>query len=587
MSRNAICNLTTVWSDQVGEQPLAEYPRPQFRRQSYINLNGKWHYAITQTDVAPAESDGEILVPFSPECALSGVNRQLKPNEFLWYFKEFSLPKGFNKGVVLLHFGAVDSICDVTINGEYVGRHIGGYNAFSFDISAFLHDDLPNRLQVRVRDFTDTKFYTHGKQSSRRKGMWYTPQSGIWQTVWLESVPVQHINGIKITPKFDDAAVQVDVNCNFDADVFVAVTQGDGDDAREVVHASGKGQLLLRFPQGRFNAWSPENPFLYGLKIRAGDDEAESYFGMRKFSVEDVDGNVRLMLNNKPYFHNGLLDQGYWPDGLYTAPCDEAMVFDIQTAKNLGFNMLRKHIKVEPMRWYYHCDRLGMLVWQDMPSGGTKQHKSITLALPFLGKNKIRDSHYGLFSRKSAESRERFSKEYVEMLSQLCNCTCISVWVPFNEGWGQFDAAKIAEQTKLFDPTRIVDHASGWHDQGGGDLQSLHIYFKDVHFVNDGKRATVLSEFGGYSYKDAAHSYNLKGTYAYKLYQNREDFNEGLRQLYLRDVIPHIQRGLSAAVYTQVSDVEDEVNGILTYDRKVLKVDADLMRELNSSCKIK
>ena len=577
----SFCKLTTVWGEQLSENPLQEYPRPQFCRKSYLNLNGKWNYAITKKDIEPSVYDGEILVPFSPESALSGVNRRLKPKEYLWYFKEFTLPKNFNKGVVLLHFGAVDQICDVMVNNKYACRHVGGYNAFSVDIAPFLKDGA-NKLVVRVRDFTDTKFYSNGKQSSHRKGMWYTPQSGIWQTVWMESVCKQHITGLKITPDFDNAEVNVEVSCNFDEPVTVVVTDGE----EEVAKADGKRQLTLRFPDGKFKPWSPESPFLYGLKIISRRDYVESYFGMRKFSCQMVDGNVRLMLNNKPYFHNGLLDQGYWPDGLYTAPYDEAMINDIQTMKDLGFNMLRKHIKVEPMRWYYHCDRLGMLVWQDMPSGGTLQHKFFTLALPHLGKRNIRDSKYGLFSRKSPESRVCFEREYYEMIDQLYNCPCISTWVPFNEGWGQFDSVRIAEQTKLYDKTRLVDHASGWHDQGGGDLKSLHVYFKKVKFQNDGKRTTVLSEFGGYSYKDAEHSFNLNNTYAYKLFKNKEDFNQGLKQLYERDVIPQISHGLSAAVYTQLSDVEDEVNGLFTYDRKVLKVDEKMMKELNGRVKI-
>ncbi|MGN1067073.1 MAG: glycoside hydrolase family 2 protein [Candidatus Fimimonas sp.] len=578
----SFCNLTTPWSKSVGDKPLQEYPRPQFRRKSYLNLNGWWNYAITKNSQKPNSFDGEILVPFSPESALSGVGKQLKPNEYLWYFKDFSLPNGFNKGVVLLHFGAVDSICDVFVNDKHVCSHQGGYNAFTADISDALRPNGENRLVLRVQDFTDTKYFTNGKQSSHRKGMWYTPQSGIWQTVWLESVCKQHVKGLKITPDFDNAQVVVEVDCNFDEPVTVIVTDGD----KEICKADGKKTFTLAFPDGNFCEWTPETPFLYGLKVVSRRDFVESYFAMRKFSCEKVDGVWRLMLNNKPYFHNGLLDQGYWPDGLYTAPSDEAMIFDIQTMKDLGFNMLRKHIKVEPMRWYYHCDRLGMLVWQDMPSGGTRQHKLVTLGLPFLGKTNVKDSNYKLFSRKSKQSRDVFEREYREMIAQLYNCPCISTWVPFNEGWGQFDANRVAQLTKALDPTRLVDHASGWHDQGGGDFQSLHVYFKKVKLHCDGKRATVLSEFGGYSYKDVQHSFNLKNTYAYKLFDAKEQFNDGLKRLFERDVIPQIAKGLSATVYTQVSDVEDEVNGLLTYDRQVLKVDAEMMKEINARVKI-
>jgi len=575
-------NLTTVWGENLSDKPLQEYPRPQFVRKSYINLNGWWHYTITKKDVEPTRFDGKILVPFSPESALSGVNRQLKPNEYLWYFCEFDLPQSFVKDIVLLHFGAVDSICDVFVNGHKVCHHEGGYNAFTADITPFLAENGKNALTVKVRDFTDTRYYTSGKQSTHRKGMWYTPQSGIWQTVWLESVAEQYIESIKITPDFDNACVTVAAKCNFDEPFTVFVYDGE----TEVCKADGKDAVTVYFPEGKFRPWTPENPFLYNMKIVSRRDKADSYFAMRKFSVAKVGQHLRLMLNNRPYFHNGLLDQGYWSDGLYTAPCDEAMVYDIQTMKDLGFNMLRKHIKVEPMRWYYHCDRLGMLVWQDMPSGGTKQHKMTTLYLPFLGRTKIRDDKYRKFSRASEESRALYCKEYAEMLNQLYNCPCIATWVPFNEGWGQFDANAIADFTKKFDPTRFVDHASGWHDQGGGDFQSLHVYFKNVRFHNDKKRVTVLSEFGGYSYKDAEHSFNPDSTYSYKLFADKAAFNEGLKQLYERDVINKIPEGLSAAVYTQVADVEDEVNGLLTYDRKVMKADADVIKAINAKVKL-
>ena len=575
-------NLTTIWGDNISDKPLQEYPRPQFERKSYVNLNGRWDYAITKTDAIPTRFEGKILVPFSPESALSGVNRQLKPKEYLYYRTFFTLTKGFVKDLVLLNFGAVDSICDVYVNGRHLAHHEGGYNAFSVDITPALQEK-DNELVVKVRDFTDTSYYTNGKQSTRRGGMWYTPQSGIWQTVWLESVPSAYIKSIRITPDIDAAKVTVEADCNFDEPITVIVT----DDGKEVVKADGVGCVTLAFPDGKFNAWSPENPHLYGLKIISRRDQVESYFGMRKFSVGTVDGVTRLMLNNKPYFHNGLLDQGYYSDGLYTPPSDEAMVYDIQTMKELGFNMLRKHIKVEPARWYYHCDRLGMLVWQDMPSGGSRQHKMYTLYLPFIGANKIKDNKYAAFSRSNAKGREMFVREYTEMVSQLYNCVGLATWVIFNEAWGQFDANKMADYAKTLDATRPIDHASGWHDQGGGDIKSLHIYFKPVKLPRrKDNRAVCLTEFGGYSFKDMEHSFNPDKTYAYKNFATLEEFNKGIEHLYERDVIAQIDKGLSAAVYTQVSDVEDEVNGLLTYDRRVLKVDADMMRKINSKIKI-
>lgn len=576
----ALKQLTTVWGEKITDKPLQEYPRPQLVRDSYINLNGKWDYAITKSDEIPTKYDGKILVPFSPEAPLSGVNRVLKPSEYLYYRTSFTLPKSFVKDIVLLNFGAVDCISDVYVNGKHLCHHVGGYNAFSVDITEALAET--NELIVKVRDFTDTKYYANGKQSTNRNGMWYTPQSGIWQTVWLESVPAQYVQGLRITPDIDDASVTVEVDLNADDPVTVKVLDGN----KEVMHADGKGAVKLSFPHGVFKLWSPEEPFLYGLKIITRRDKVESYFGMRKFSCEKVVKYRRLMLNNAPYFHNGLLDQGYYCDGLYTAPSDEALEFDIKAMKELGFNMLRKHIKVEPMRWYYHCDRLGMLVWQDMPSGGTKQHHALTLYLPYIGLNKIKDDKYGWFSRKSEESRENYVSEYTEMLDQLYNCVSIAMWVPFNEAWGQFDANKIAQLTKDIDPTRTVDHASGWHDQGGGDINSMHVYFKKVRLNKDDKRAVCLTEFGGYSYKDMEHSFNPDNTYSYKKFDTLEQFNDGVYELYERDVIKLIDKGLSATVYTQVADVEDEVNGLYTYDRKVLKINPDMMKEINKKIKL-
>ena len=570
--------LTTDWGKNISSKPLQEYPRPQFARKSYFNLNGWWDYAITKEDTVPTVYHGKILVPFSPESALSGVEKRLGAKEYLFYRTVFTLPKNFVKDVVLLNFGAVDSICDVYVNGNHVCHHEGGYNAFSADITSALHTQN-NELVVKVRDFTDLSYHTRGKQSSRRGGMWYTPQSGIWQTVWMESVPAQYVESIRVTPDFDRAQVTVEAQCNFDEPFTVKVLDRD----QEIAQNDGKNVVTVTFPNGKFTPWTPENPHLYNLKIISRRDMVESYFGMRKFGCAKVGKYYRLMLNNKPYFHNGLLDQGYFCDGLYTAPSDDALVYDIQIAKDLGFNMLRKHIKVEPMRWYYHCDRLGMLVWQDMPSGGTRQHKSATLYLPFVGLNKIKDNNYTLFSRAQQQSRDTYVAEYAEMIEQLYNCVSIATWVPFNEGWGQFDANRIAAFTKDCDSTRIVDHASGWHDQGGGDIKSLHVYFKKVRLPRDKKRAVCLTEFGGYSFKDRAHSFNPNATYSYKKFDTVEDFNHGLKELYERDVIAQIDKGLSACVYTQLTDVEDEVNGLLTYDRKVMKVDATLMRSINST----
>ena len=570
-------NLFTKWGKDPDAKPLQEYPRPQFVRKSYINLNGWWDYAITVKDIVPDDFHGKILVPFSPESPLSGVGHQLRGKEYLFYRRTFAMPKTFVKDRVLLHFGAVDSVCDIYVNSVHVCRHEGGYNAFCADITDAVRIDADNELVVKVRDLTDGGYQTRGKQSTKRGGIWYTPQSGIWQTVWMESVPSQYIEGIKITPDFDNAQVKVQVICNFDEPVTVIVSDGD----KEIAKNDGKGTVTVRFPDREFTPWTPENPHLYGLRLISRRDRVDSYFGMRKFSCETAGKYRRLMLNNKPYFHNGVLDQGYWSDGLYTAPCDEALVYDIKTAKDLGFNMLRKHVKVESARWYYHCDRLGMLVWQDMPNGGTKYSRWTTAYAPFVGLT-IKDSNYKRFGRGKKESRDAFEREYTEMINQLYNCVSIAMWTPFNEGWGQFDANRIAYLTKQLDPTRTVDEASGWHDQGGGDVKSLHVYFKKLRLPKDKRRAVCLTGFGGYSYKDDLHSANLDNTFSYKQFDDLKQFNDGLRELYSNDVIPWINRGLSAAVYTQLTDVEDEVNGLITYDRKVVKVDAEMMREINS-----
>lgn len=579
----ALQQLKTTWGENVGDMPLQEYPRPQFQRKSYLNLNGWWDCTFSKNQQLPKHYDTKILVPFSPETTLSGVGRQLQPDEFLFYRRTISLAKSFNKGLVLLNFGAVDSVCDVFVNGVHCCHHEGGYNAFSTDITKALSDTMQNEIVVRVADYSDTKHYTNGKQALKRGGMWYTAQSGIWQTVWMESVPTEYIASARITPDIDLGQVTIELDCNFKDNVTVTVLDGD----KEVAKADGKDKIVVKMP-GDFKLWSPEHPHLYNLLLVSRRDMVQSYFGMRKFGVETVGKYKRLMLNNQPYFHNGLLDQGYWSDGLYTAPSDQALVFDIQTMKDLGFNMLRKHIKVEPMRWYYHCDRLGMLVWQDMPSGGTYQHKMSTLYIPhvFMCMRKMKDSNYKRFSRQSEQSRDMFHTEYVEMLDQLYNCTCIAMWVPFNESWGQFDAKQIAQFTKEYDPTRTVDHASGWHDQGGGDCNSMHVYYRKMRTKRDKKRAVVLSEFGGYCLKDAEHSFNPDKTYGYKLLESKEQFGQELAKLFQRDVEKQIAKGLCASVYTQVSDVEDEVNGLLTFDRKVLKVDADTMRAINKKVKL-
>jgi beta-galactosidase/beta-glucuronidase len=527
--------------------------------------------------------DGKILVPFSPESQLSGVMRTVNATDYLHYSTHFTLPAGFRRDIVLLHFGAVDAVCAVYVNGQLVGEHVGGYNSFTFDITAALNDG-ENHLYVRVTDPSDRSFITRGKQSTKARGMWYTAQSGIWQTVWLESVPAEYIKSCRLTPDYDNATLNVHLDKTADFAVTAIVYDGGAEVAKV---DTTDGNFVVEMPKD-FVSWSPENPHLYDITLLSRRDKVDSYFGMRKFSVTtNEQGTPRLMLNNRPYFHNGLLDQGYWSDGLYTAPSDEALLFDIQTAKNMGFNMLRKHIKVEPLRWYYHCDKLGIIVWQDMPSGGGRQQLLYTLALPFLGKRNVKDNRRWKFSRTSEAGRRMYEREYCEMLQQLHNVVSLAVWVPFNEGWGQFDAKRVAAWTKGIDPSRIVDHASGWHDQGGGDIDSRHVYFKKFKLPKkrDG-RALALTEFGGYCFEVAEHSYNTQYSYGYRHFVAQEEFVNAYVRLYETDIIPNIAGGLCAAVYTQLTDVEDEVNGLLTYDRRVQKIPTEVLREVNSKVKI-
>lgn len=569
--------LMTTWGEHLDENCiLTEYPRPQMRRDSYLNLNGRWEYAITDSDELPRRWDGTILVPFSPESALSGVGRSLQPGQTLWYRREVIVPQGFipADGRLLLHFGAVDQEAAVYWNGRLLGRHMGGYNAFTLDATDALGPR--NSLVVRVHDDTDASFHSRGKQKTRRGGIWYTPQSGIWQTVWMEAVPRHYIESLRIVPLFDQSAVEVMVRCSQPLQCEATV------DGRTVPFTSGEP---ARIPMPDFRAWSPEDPYLYDLSVTLGEDRVESYFGMRKMEVRADRGGVkRLFLNGEPYFQSGLLDQGYWPDGLYTAPSDEALIYDIQTAKAMGFNLLRKHIKVEPMRWYYHCDRLGMLVWQDMPSGGGKYRFS-TITLPLVTGIHRRDNHYRAFARASSQGRGEYMDELEEMVGQLFNAPSVVLWVPFNEGWGQFDSTFVMERLRALDPTRPVDPASGWHDQGAGELRSLHVYFKPFRFRRDRRgRALALSEFGGYNLRVDGHCFNQKD-YGYRRLPDAAALWRDFSRLYEREVLPAVPKGLCASVYTQLSDVEDELNGLMTYDRRVVKLDADEVRELNERLK--
>ena len=579
---DTLIQLTTTWGEMLDKEHIwQEYPRPQMQREHFQMLHGEWDYAIVpQSEEYSFESQGKILVPFSPEAYLSGVGRQLQPNEYLWYQRALTFTKEEcqrkeKKERCILHFDAVDQQAVVYVNDIEVAKHYGGYLPFEVDITEYI-SDAPCTLKVRVQDDSDTSYHTRGKQTLKRGGMFYTAQSGIWQSVWYEWVPENYVRKLKITPDYDSAYVkiQIDSTTRFDT---LQINLEDKEAQYEVLEVSedGKQQLVLKFTDGKFKSWSPEEPNLYYFTIKADGDEIRSYFAMRSFTVEkDAKGIPRFCLNHKPYFLNGLLDQGYWPDGLMTAPCDEAFIYDIELAKKTGFNMIRKHIKIEPLRWYYHCDRLGMIVWQDMVNGGTTYNMMwacyMPTGLPFLGRV-IKDNLYGIFARKSEEGRRLWEEECKGTIEHLYNVPSISTWVPFNEAWGQFDAARVAEDVKSQDPTRTVDHASGWFDQKAGDFNSVHNYFRKLKVEKDEKRAFVISEYGGYACHISGHS-SVDRIFGYKKFDTLGDLSNAYHELYEGQVLPLIEKGLSGVVYTQLSDVEEEVNGLVTYDRKVVKI---------------
>lgn len=569
--------ITTPWAAEVNSlSPLPEYPRPQMVRDSWKNLNGLWDYAITPEGSArPSVFDGRILVPFAAESALSGVNKTVGPDNILWYRTRFTIPSDFRRKNILLHFGAVDWRSEIYVNGTLVGSHQGGYDPFTFDITAFVRGSGSQLLEVKVTDPADRGPQPRGKQVLNPSGIWYTSVTGIWQTVWIEAVPKTYISSTRQVPDIDREILklEVDVQEALPGDM-IRVTAWDGGKMISEYEAAAGTKIELPVPGPRL--WSPDDPFLYDLKIsvmRKGKvtDEVKSYFAMRKISLEpDADGWLRMMLNNSFVFQYGPLDQGWWPDGLYTAPTDEALLFDIVKTKEMGFNTIRKHVKSEPARWYYHCDRIGMLVWQDMPSGDLGGNQWNTRPGMEGGSDKIR----------TQESEMIFRTEWNAIMDYLFNYPCIVVWVPFNEAWGQFKTAEITKWTMHKDPSRLVNSASGGNFHEVGHILDLHNYPGPVMArpeIFGTKQALVLGEFGGLGLPLEGHTWLDRDNWGYRTFQDADTLFKTY-SAYLGQMVPFIKRGLSAAIYTQTTDVEIETNGLLTYDRKVMKVPAEKLR---------
>ena len=567
--------IKTPWAEQVSpENALPEYPRPMMVRPDWKNLNGLWDYAITEKgSQRPASFEGSILVPFCVESSLSGVQREVGPDNALWYQTTFSVPKGWNGQRVLLHFGAVDWMTDVWVNDVKVGSHTGGYTPFTFDVTQALNTKS-NVITLRVYDPTDASYIPHGKQVRKPGGIFYTSVTGIWQTVWIEAVPQSYIRNLVTTPNLDrgSVVVKLDVDNGQSCDLYQVEVMEEGR-----VVATGKsinGQDVEVVMPENYALWTPDHPNLYDMKvslIRNGKvvDKVDSYFAMRCFGTKrDDNGIVRLTLNGKPIFHYGPLDQGWWPDGLYTAPTDEALAFDIQKTKDFGYNMIRKHVKVEPARWYYHCDRLGIIVWQDMPSGGRGPGWHTT------------EYFQGPESLRSVESEECYKKEWSEIINTLKSVPCIGVWVPFNESWGQFKTPEIVEMTQKLDPTRLVNPASGGNFYACGDILDLHNYPEPKMVLYDPTRATVLGEYGGIGRKIDGHTWVKDQGWGYVEFDTEEKVTDTYVE-YANKLYDMINQGFSAGVYTQTTDCEVELNGLMTYDRKVIKLNEKRLFEIN------
>ncbi len=542
--------------------PWQDYPRPQLMRDSYLNLNGWWDFAVTDSDDLPTDYPERIRVPFSPESLLSGVHRVPPEGARLYYRRTFTLPEGFRRERVLLHFGAADQTATVWVNGVELAIHEGGYMPFSVDITAVLQEE--NTVVVRVIDRLENHILPYGKQRRDRGGMWYTPVSGLWQTVWVESVPSAYIKSLKIDVTTATAHIAVDGV----TDGTVTVNTPDGAITSPLY--DGVATVAPENPR----LWSPDDPYLYTFTIVAGKDTVQSYFALRTVEVSTVDGIPRICLNGEPIFLHALLDQGYWSDGLFLPVRPSGFDEDIATAQSLGFNTLRKHIKIEPEQFYYACDRAGMLVWQDMVNNDDYSFLRDT-ALPTVGIKRLDDRRL----HRDDATRRAFEDGMVQTVEHLYNHPCIIGWTIFNEGWGQFDSTRMFRRLRELDTSRIIDSASGWFSGGESDVVSPHVYFKPVRF-KPADKPTFLSEFGGYVYKIKEHSFNTDKTFGYRFYTDQTAFEDALERLYEEEIIPAVPKGLCGAVYTQLTDVEDETNGLVTYDRRVIKVDVARMHKI-------
>ncbi len=564
----SLVNLYTKDGEALTGQPWVAYPRPQLRREAWLCLNGDWDFAVDDGNAPAVHYDRTIRVPFCPESLLSGVGKVFPAESVLHYRRTFTLPQGFYQGRVLLHIGAADQVTSVYVNGTFVGEHVGGYTSFSFDITPYLQAD--NTLEIAVADDLDRHIFPYGKQCRKRGGMWYTPVSGIWQTVWLESVPETYVKALTMTTDKTSATIHADGV----SEGTLTVTTPGGDMSVPLV--DGVARVELSNPR----LWCPEDPYLYEFTLSSGEDVVSSYFALRTLDTRIVDGHPRMCLNGQPIFFHGVLDQGYWSDGLFTPATPAGYAFDVEKMQELGFNTLRKHIKIEPEQFYYECDRRGMLVWQDMANNGHYSFIRDT-ALPTIGLKRLPDK----WLHRDRATRNAFVEGMACTVAQLSNHPCVVGWTIFNEGWGQFDSQQMYLLLKQWDPDRFIDTASGWFSGADSDVVSHHVYFKPYRH-RKGKKPVFLSEFGGYSYKPAGHVFNPDHTYGYRFFKEQAPFEDALERLYREEIIPAAKEGLCGAIYTQLSDVEDETNGLYSYDRRVCKVDPTRMRKIAKDLKL-